>query len=150
MLRTARIGGHVSRDRHQLGEGYAGYALSRAFVELADRGLCPAFVVIGEASNLNLKRGQRGRIRVSVRVGGRPAHSAHPRAGANAIYRAAHLIAKVRAREPDRDSVLGENVRELIGTASLPDPASLGISGRSTIGVGYTHRWATCHRKPTS
>jgi putative selenium metabolism hydrolase len=46
----------------------------------------PDYVVIGESSELNLKRGQRGRAEIVVETFGKPAHSANPRAGVNAVY----------------------------------------------------------------
>ena len=59
--------------------------------------LKPDMVVIGEASELNLKRGQRGRAEVVVETLGRPAHSANPAAGINAVYKMAELIEAIRA-----------------------------------------------------
>ena len=53
--------------------------------------------MIGEASELNLKRGQRGRAEVVVETFGKPAHSANPDAGVNAVYKMADLIARIRS-----------------------------------------------------
>lgn len=103
-------------------EPFEGYTLSRAIRWLEGRGLRPDYVIIGEASEGNLKRGQRGRARVIVEVKGRPAHSAHPEAGLNAVYQAARLIAAVRAQPPAEHPVLGKAIRELIGIRSWPDP----------------------------
>jgi len=103
-------------------ERFEGYTLERAFAFLETRDLRPDIVIIGEASELNVKRGQRGRTRVIVNVAGRAAHSAHPDAGLNAIHQATRLMENVRARTPGRNAVLGENVRELIGISSQPDP----------------------------
>jgi acetylornithine deacetylase/succinyl-diaminopimelate desuccinylase-like protein len=55
----------------------------------------PDYVVIGESSELNLKRGQRGRAEIVVETFGKPAHSANPRAGINAVYKMAELIREI-------------------------------------------------------
>ena len=46
----------------------------------------PDYVVIGEASGLNLKIGQRGRAEIVVETFGVPCHSANPEKGINAVY----------------------------------------------------------------
>jgi putative selenium metabolism hydrolase len=63
---------------------------------LISRRINPDYVVIGEASELNLKRGQRGRAEVVVETFGKPAHSANPEAGVNAVYKMADLIGRIR------------------------------------------------------
>ena len=47
----------------------------------------PDYVVIGEASQLNLKIGQRGRGEIVVETFGKPCHSANPEKGINAVYK---------------------------------------------------------------
>src|SRR5699024_9988615 len=47
----------------------------------------PDVVVIGEASQLNVKVGQRGRGEIKLEVFGKPAHSANPEKGVNAVYK---------------------------------------------------------------
>lgn len=54
--------------------------------------LKPDLVVIGEASNLNLKIGQRGRAEILLETFGRNAHSANPDEGRNAVYDMTRLI----------------------------------------------------------
>lgn len=60
----------------------------------------PDYVIIGEASELNLKIGQRGRAEIVVETFGKPAHSANPQAGINAVYKMAQLIDKIRTITP--------------------------------------------------
>lgn len=47
--------------------------------------LKPDYVIIGEASECNLKIGQRGRAEITVETFGVPAHSANPEKGVNAV-----------------------------------------------------------------
>ena len=59
----------------------------------------PDYVVIGEASDCNVKRGQRGRAEIVVETHGRQAHSASPQKGINAVYHMAKLIQRIRGIE---------------------------------------------------
>jgi putative selenium metabolism hydrolase len=84
----------------------------------------PDFVVIGESSELNLKRGQRGRAEIVVETFGKPAHSANPRAGINAVYKMAHLIREIAALPAPTHPVLGEGILELTDIKSSPYPGA--------------------------
>ncbi len=93
----------------------------------------PDYVVIGEASELNLKIGQRGRAEVVVETFGKPAHSANPQAGINAVYKMAALVEKIRTLTPPVHPVLGLGILELTDIKSSPYPAhrlSLNIAAR--------------------
>jgi putative selenium metabolism hydrolase len=84
----------------------------------------PDFVVIGECSELDLKRGQRGRAEIVVETFGRPAHSANPQAGINAVYRMARLIERIRALPAPTHPVLGQGILELTDIKSSPYPGA--------------------------
>ncbi len=84
----------------------------------------PDYVVIGEASELNLKIGQRGRAEIVVETYGKPAHSANPDAGINAVYKMAGLIENIRKLEPSRHPVLGKGILELTDIKSSPYPGA--------------------------
>jgi putative selenium metabolism hydrolase len=84
----------------------------------------PDFVVIGESSELNLKRGQRGRAEIVVETFGRPAHSANPRSGINAVYKMAELIRAIAALPAPTHPVLGEGILELTDIKSAPYPGA--------------------------
>ncbi len=103
-------------------EFFEGHTLGKALEELSLRGIHPDYVIIGEASELNIKRGQRGRTRVYCDVKGRAAHSAHPEEGINAVYQALVLIEGVRALSLPQDDFLGDGIVALIGMHSLPQP----------------------------
>jgi putative selenium metabolism hydrolase len=84
----------------------------------------PDYVIIGEASELNLKRGQRGRAEVIVETEGRPAHSANPQAGINAVYKMAELINEIRTIQTPTHNVLGKGILELTDIKSSPYPGA--------------------------
>lgn len=67
----------------------------------------PDYVVIGEASQLNLKIGQRGRAEIVIETFGKPCHSANPEKGINAVYKMAKVIEAIRTLEPTHHPVLG-------------------------------------------
>lgn len=84
----------------------------------------PDYVVIGEASELNLKRGQRGRGEIVVETLGVPAHSANPQKGVNAVYKMAKLIDRIRKINTPKHEVLGEGILELTDIKSSPYPGA--------------------------
>lgn len=84
----------------------------------------PDYVVIGEASELNLKIGQRGRGEIVFETFGKPAHSANPDKGINAVYKAANLINRVRELEMTFDEHLGYGILELVDIKSSPYPGA--------------------------
>ncbi len=103
-------------------ERFEGHTLGAAMEALAREGVRPDYCLIGEASELNVKRGQRGRTRLHFDVRGRPAHSAHPERGVNAVYQAAELIRRIREMPLPEDDFLGQGIVELIGIGSQPQP----------------------------
>ncbi|HZL53011.1 MAG TPA: YgeY family selenium metabolism-linked hydrolase [Terracidiphilus sp.] len=84
----------------------------------------PDYVVIGESSELNLKRGQRGRAEVVIETFGKPAHSANPRAGINAVYKMAALIGEISKLKAPQHPILGEGILELTDIKSSPYPGA--------------------------
>ena len=84
----------------------------------------PDYVVIGEASELNLKRAQRGRAEVVVETFGVPAHSANPDKGVNAVYQMAKAILEIQKIVPPEQPVLGKGILELTDIVSTPYPGA--------------------------
>jgi putative selenium metabolism hydrolase len=84
----------------------------------------PGYVIIGESSELNLKRGQRGRAEVVVETFGKPAHSANPRAGINAVYKMAELIREIAKLPAPVHPILGLGILELTDIKSSPYPGA--------------------------
>lgn len=97
-------------------EGVAARAISKA--------IKPDYVVIGEASNLNLKIGQRGRGEVKVETFGVPAHSANPEKGVNAVYSMCKLVEAIRGLEVTHHEILGDGILELTDIKSSPYPGA--------------------------
>ena len=73
------------------------------------QGIQPDYCILGEATNLGLARGQRGRLEVSIVVRGRSCHASNPDAGQNAINGAARVIVGIEllAQQLTQDSALG-------------------------------------------
>lgn len=84
----------------------------------------PDYVIIGEASQLNVKIGQRGRAELKLEVFGKAAHSANPEKGINAVYQIGRVIEAIRELEPPEHPVLGKGILELTDIKSSPYPGA--------------------------
>lgn len=116
-------------NREFAGEIYvAGVVHEECFEGVASREISkavkPDYVVIGEASDLNLKIGQRGRAEIVVETFGKPAHSANPDKGLNAVYKMAKVIDAIRTLTPTEHPVLGKGILELTDIKSSPYPGA--------------------------
>lgn len=106
-------------------------------------GLRPDWVLIGEATNLHVARGQRGRIELCITVHGRACHASAPERGVNAIYEAARVIVglELLASKLSNDSFLGKGsiaVTEISSKSpsrnAVPDCCVLYVDRRLTNG----------------
>lgn len=116
-------------NREFAGELYiAGVVHEECFEGVAarsiSRGVKPDYVVIGEASNLDIKIGQRGRAEIVLETFGVPAHSANPEKGINAVYKMCGVIEALREIEPTEHPVLGKGILELTDMKSSPYPGA--------------------------
>lgn len=84
----------------------------------------PDYVVIGESSELNLKIGQRGRAEIVIETFGKPAHSANPEKGINAVYKMSKIIEKIQELETPVHPVLGKGILVLTDIKSSPYPGA--------------------------
>ena len=84
----------------------------------------PDYVVIGESSELNLKIGQRGRAEIVIETFGRPAHSANPEKGINAVYKMSKIIERIQGIETPVHEVLGKGILVLTDIKSSPYPGA--------------------------
>lgn len=84
----------------------------------------PDYVIIGEASNLNLKIGQRGRAEIVIETFGQSCHSANPEKGVNAVYKMAKVIEAVNTLTPPHHEILGDGILELTDIISSPYPGA--------------------------
>ena len=98
------------------------------FEGLGARSVCelvkPDYVIIGEASEMNLKTGQRGRAEVVVETTGVPAHSANPQKGVNAVTSMRKLLDAMDAIQPPHSEKLGDGILVLTDLISSPYPGS--------------------------
>lgn len=97
-------------------EGVAGREISK--------NVKPDFVVIGEASQLNVKIAQRGRAEIVLETHGKPAHSASPDEGVNAVHKMMELVRRVEAIEPPEHPMLGKGTNVLTDIKSSPYPGA--------------------------
>ncbi len=58
-------------------------------------GIKPDFVLLGEPTDLNIYRGQRGRMEVEIATFGKSAHGAHNQQGINAIYKMSKIVNEI-------------------------------------------------------
>ena len=84
----------------------------------------PDYVIIGEASNLNLKIGQRGRAEIVLETVGKPAHSSNPEKGVNAVKKMMRLLAALESFVPRQQEGLGLGIQELTDIISYPYPGA--------------------------
>jgi len=103
----------------------------------------PDGVVIGEASNLNIKRGQRGRAEVVIEVHGKIAHTSFPLSGINAADKMVFLLSFIKQHFlPPRHYLLGDGILVLtdletspsLGTSILPDRCVATFDRRLLVG----------------
>ncbi len=69
-------------------------------VLVEEEGIRPDFVVLGEATNLQVSRGQRGRVEIRVTTHGRTCHACSPERGRNPINAAARIIFETELLAP--------------------------------------------------
>ncbi|MCL4860763.1 MAG: YgeY family selenium metabolism-linked hydrolase [Caldilineaceae bacterium] len=116
-LDRRRLCGRVIVSASTLEEVLEGVAL-RPIVEKHH----PDFVVIGEATDLNIARGGRGRAEVHLETVGRPAHSSSPQLGRNAVLDMMRVIAAVETVELPTHPVMGPAILALTDIISDPYP----------------------------
>jgi putative selenium metabolism hydrolase len=98
----------------------------------------PDYVIIGEASELNLKTAQRGRAEIVLETFGRPAHSSNPEAGANAVTMMMRLLERVEKLIAPEHPLLGKGIAVVTDIASSPYPGASVVPGACR---------ATCDRR---
>jgi putative selenium metabolism hydrolase len=116
-------------------------------VLMEETGLRPDWVVLGEPTDLNVSRGQRGRLEMRVVAHGKSAHAASPHLGENAIYVAARLVfgLELLAEQLGEDEFLGPGTLAVTDISSsagsrnaVPDRCTLIIDRRLTLGENET------------
>ena len=121
----SKLAGKVVISASVLEEVYEGGALKGIMEEVK-----PDFVVIGEASELNLVRGGRGRAEIHLETIGKPSHSSSPHLGVNAIHLMMKVIQAVDNIELGKHPLLGPAILALTDIISEPYPAYSVIPAR--------------------
>lgn len=93
----------------------------------------PDYVIIGEASNLTLKIGQRGRAEIFVETIGKICHSSNPEKGVNAVTHMLRLVEKIDALPTPQHPILGKGILALTDIISSPYPGASVIPGSCRV-----------------
>jgi putative selenium metabolism hydrolase len=80
------------------------------------------YVVVGEASDLQIVRGGRGRAEIHLTTTGRPSHSSAPQMGRNAVLDMMRVIAAVEDLALDEHAQMGPAIFALTDIISAPYP----------------------------
>lgn len=80
------------------------------------------FVVVGEASDLQLVRGGRGRAEIHLTTTGRPSHSSAPQMGRNAVLDMMRVIGAIEDLSLDEHPQMGPAIFALTDIISEPFP----------------------------
>jgi putative selenium metabolism hydrolase len=91
---------------------------------------CPDFVIIGEASDLKIVHGGRGRAELLIETIGIPAHSSSPESGVNAVEAMIRLLTSMQAFELPRHPFVGQAILALTDIISEPYPGHSVIPSR--------------------
>ena len=127
-LDRARLRGRVVVSATVMEENLEGAALKDVMDAVS-----PDFVVIGEATDLKLNRGGRGRAEIHLETIGRPAHSSTPHLGRNAVHDMLRVVAAVERLPMQSDSFLGPAIMALTDIISDPYPAYSVIPSRCRV-----------------
>ena len=113
----------------------------RAVVE--EGGVKPDWVVLGDPTDMQISRGQRGRVRLRVTTQGKASHAARPDLGQNAIVGAARLIFGIDmlTAEMHDDPFLGPGSvavthieSQEASLSAIPDQCTFYVDRRLTLG----------------
>lgn len=110
---------------------------------IENEGVQPDVVLLGKPTDMQISRGQRGRVMFRVLVEGLAAHGALPERGRNAIYSAARLVFAIQllALDLPNDPFLGPGTIAVTGIESrgaslnaIPDQCRVYVDRRLTLG----------------
>lgn len=124
----ARLAGEILVSASVAEEIIEGAALGKVMERMR-----PDWVVIGESTELNLNRGQRGRGEVELITIGRPAHSSNPQVGINAAKKMVRLLAEIEKLPLPKSDFLGPALLELTDIMSTPYPGFSVIPDRCKV-----------------
>ena len=106
-------------------------------------GIRPDYVVVGEPTNMNLYRGQKGRVEYQITAKGKSAHAASNHLGDNALYKLLPIMEQIKAMQPSlpNDAFLGDgkitvtDIRVQAGSRNVvPSSVTAYVDRRLTLG----------------
>ncbi|MCC6190353.1 MAG: YgeY family selenium metabolism-linked hydrolase [Anaerolineales bacterium] len=124
----ARLAGRVAVSATVMEEVLEGVALQTVMEAVR-----PDFVIIGEATRLNLNHGGRGRAEIHLEAIGQPAHSSTPHLGVNAVHLMLAAVQAVEALPLPSDPLLGPALLALTDIISDPYPGYSVIPSRCRV-----------------
>jgi putative selenium metabolism hydrolase len=127
-LDRAQLAGRVAVSASVMEEVLEGVAL-RTVMEA----LQPDFVIVGEATELNLNRGGRGRAEIHLEAIGKPAHSSTPHLGVNAVHLMMAAVQAIETLHMPSDPDVGSALLALTDIISDPHPAYSVIPSRCRV-----------------
>lgn len=113
----SRLAGSVAVSATVLEEVMEGGAL-KSVVDIVK----PDYVIIGEATNFNLKHAGRGRAEIIVETYGKSAHSSSPQAGLCAVHEMYRVIQSLDTMALPSHSQIGSGLNVLTDIISEPYP----------------------------
>lgn len=93
----------------------------------------PDYVVIGEATELALNRGGRGRAEIQLETLGQPAHSSSPQLGINAVHRMLPVVSAIERLPLQQHPIVGEALLVLTDIISDPYPGHSVVPSRCRV-----------------
>ena len=127
-LDRSRLAGRVIVCATVMEENLEGAAL-KAVMD----GVHPDYVVIGEATDLGLNIGGRGRAEIHLETIGRPAHSSTPHLGRNAALDMLAVVSAVEKLSAPAHPLLGSGILALTDIISEPYPGYSVIPSRCRV-----------------
>lgn len=117
----------MAKDRLKRGKVVVSASVAEELVEgpateVVAKRVQPNYVIICEATSLNLARGQRGRAEIKVQTFGRPSHSSRPDLGVNAAQAMVVVAEALQTFQPPTHPILGEGILVLTDIISRPYP----------------------------
>ncbi len=120
---VAALRERLSRGRVVVSASVAEEMVEGPMLAEVARRVAPDYVIICEATSLQLARGQRGRAEIRVETRGHPTHSSRPDLGVNAAQAMVDVILRVRDIPEPNHPVLGKGILVLTDILSQPYPA---------------------------
>ena len=127
-VNRANLAGRIAVSATVLEEVMEGVSLGTVMQEVK-----PDFVVIGEATELNLNRGGRGRAEIHLETIGKPAHSSSPHLGVNAVHLMLQAVSAIEQMPVAHDDLMGDALMVLTDIISDPYPGYSVIPSRCRV-----------------